>query len=704
MISFKLKQKLLGVIILVVFIVMTVSSLVLSYVIFQQNVDVTHANLEKGIRIVKAKLTETREDLSRKTAQMNRLFKVNENVKFMADFKTSFDLSMTEPACMDLASALFATASANGLQKMAIYDVNGELVAFSEKMPDGRRLTGFYYVNPEKAFKFTRVPDNGDLQKSNWESGPSVPDLACPLNRPPYTETDTKGFLGRSGGNLSLYLTVPVLMAVVNKDSDKNESRAVGHVTLSKALDQTFLEEISDLTGMLVNIFSGNTLALGQLTAYNRVEAPAPPPGDSWELEKQDPVLGTVAAGDQTFRQAVLPVYEDGGFSGAVTLMGSDETVLDNTLQVVFTLIIVYLCCLVLIVPIALFFSGRLVRSILRVTANIRDVAEGEGDLTQRIDIRSRDEIGELARYVNLFIEKLQKMIVDIAASSDALSRSVEKTREKAGEISANAADMSEVTHGVTAATGEMSGEISAIAATVGEASDNLDIVAASGEEMTATINEIAKSAERARAMSRETGEKIRIASGKVNRLGSDASEIDAFTEAINEISEQTNLLALNATIEAARAGEAGKGFAVVAGEIKDLAQQTARATRDIKLKIDNIQASSTETVAEMTRISETFGDMNDVVNEIASAIEEQSATTREISGNTATVAGGIGEVNNSISQFDNLTSDIASDMERVNQASGAMSENCTRINADTGEMAGQTRKLDELIHRFKIE
>jgi methyl-accepting chemotaxis protein len=221
---------------------------------------------------------------------------------------------------------------------------------------------------------------------------------------------------------------------------------------------------------------------------------------------------------------------------------------------------------------------------------------------------------------------------------------------------------------------------------------------------MTATINEIAKNAESARSMSAETKGKIETASAKVNQLGTDAKEIDGFTASINDISEQTNLLALNATIEAARAGEAGKGFAVVAGEIKELARQTAMATQDIKGKIETIMLSSGDTVAEMTGILKTFGDMNDVVNEIASAIEEQSATTKEIADNTATVATGINDVNANISQFDLLTTDIAKQMETVNQASAKMSENCSSINKDTEEMGTQTAMLDQLINRFKIE
>ncbi len=422
---------------------------------------------------------------------------------------------------------------------------------------------------------------------------------------PPTTSTSPTGFLGRLGDQLALSIFVPVMADDYDKETDKMKPRRFGVVVLTKLLDQAFVNQMAELTGMHVNIFAGDRLAFGDLPSY---------------------------------------------------------------------------------------------------TASLKDVAEGEGDLTKRIPITSKDEIGELSHWFNLFVEKLQIMIQDISKSSQALSRAVDVTREASRDISENSDQMLATTQTVNQSTNGMSSQISSISKVMGRSSDNLDIVASATEEMTATINEIARNAEAARIMSMETGEKIDAASAKVNQLGADAKEIDGFTASINDISEQTNLLALNATIEAARAGEAGKGFAVVAGEIKELARQTATATQDIKNKIDNIMHSSGGTVDEMASILKTFGDMNNVVNDIASAIEEQSATTKEIADNTATVATGISDVNASISQFDSLTTDIATQMETVNQSSAKMSENCTNINSDTREMGSQTGKLDNLINRFVIK
>lgn len=704
--SFKLKQKILSVILFVIFMVMIVSCLVVSYVTYGQNVAATNTNLVVGVNNIKNKIQEVRQDLFTKISQMDTVFKVSENVKFIGEFKKGYDLSMTESAFVDLANAMFATASANNIQKLAVYDAQGELVAFAEQKEDGNLLAGFYYVNPEKAFKTTRIKATDDLKKSQWETGGSISDLDSKVSQPPTNAIIPESRLIRQGDNLALSILVPVMVDDYNKQTDKMEPRRFGVVVLSKLLDKAFVTQMAELTGMHVNIFAGETLVVGDLPSYASLKKEGVPLAApvGWILEKQAAIPGVIAVDKEKYFQGLLPIYTGTDFCGAISVLTSNKTVMDNTLQLAFTMVIVYLCCLVLIIPVALFFSGTMVKSLVKVTASLKNVAEGEGDLTQRIQITSKDEIGELSHWFNLFIEKLQKMIQDISKSSQSLARSVDVTTGASRDISDTSTQMLDTTQAVTRSTHGMSSQISSISRVVGQSSDNLDIVASATEEMTATINEIAKNAESARSMSRETRGKIETASIKVNQLGMDARQIDGFTASINDISEQTNLLALNATIEAARAGEAGKGFAVVAGEIKELARQTAMATQDIKGKIDTIMLSSGDTVAEMTGILKTFGDMNDVVNEIASAIEEQSVTTKEIADNTATVATGINEVNTNISQFDTLTTDIATQMETVNQASGKMSENCTNINKDTQEMGTQTAKLDQLINRFIIK
>ncbi len=693
----KLKQKILGVILFVVLMVMVISSLVVSYKIYNQNLDATNAGLIVGANTVKSKINDSQADLIKKIHQMDSLFKVGENVKYLDKYKTKFDLSMTEPSFVDLTSALFATATVNQLDIISLYDNAGELLAFCEKQADGTRITGYFCVNPKREFRITKTEDNADLKTSQWSGRATLDELISPLNRP--TDVKTSASLKKMDKALALAIEVPL-----SKEKKKGpEPRGV--VVLSRELGKGFARQMAEVTGLHVNIFAGNELACGNMPGYAKLTDGLMPESapDAWTLNTQEVLPGQVESQGISYFIGLIPVFDQTNPVGALALLTSGKTVRDNTLHVVYTLLVVYLCCIVLIIPVAFFFSRSMVQSILQVTASLKDVAQGEGDLTKRIEITSHDEIGELSKWFNMFIEKLQTMIVDISASSQALSQAVDVARNETGAISKGSDKMAEITRAVTQSTAEMSSKISGFSQVVNTASDNLEIVATSTDEMTATINEIARNAESARAMSHETGNKIHLAQDKVHQLGMEAQAINAFTESISDISEQTNLLALNATIEAARAGEAGKGFAVVAGEIKALANQTAVATGDIKQKIASILSSSSSTVNEMDAISKEFGNMNDLVNEIAAAIEEQTAVTKEISSTTASVASGISEVSSNIALFDQRTKEIATEMDEVSRATATMSENCTRIEADTVGMTEETGKLDKLINRFVI-
>jgi len=340
---------------------------------------------------------------------------------------------------------------------------------------------------------------------------------------------------------------------------------------------------------------------------------------------------------------------------------------------------------------------------IKRVVDGLKDMAQGEGDLTRRLRIKDMDEIGVLAAWFNVFVEKLQDLIKDIASTSVTLSSSSDELSKLSGDMTKGAHGLSQNSNSVAAASEEMTTNMNSVASAMEEASSNVSIVASSTEQMSFTINEIATNSERARGISDKAVVQVEGATKRVKELGEAAREIDKVTETITDISDQTNLLALNATIEAARAGEHGKGFAVVANEIKELAKQTSEATLDIKNKISGIQQSTSDTVFSIDQISMVIREIENIVSTIASSIEEQSATTKEIATNVAQASIGLGEVNQNVAQSSYVSAEISREIANVNITAGKMTDSSSRVNVNADDLSGLAHKLRELVDRFKV-
>lgn len=367
------------------------------------------------------------------------------------------------------------------------------------------------------------------------------------------------------------------------------------------------------------------------------------------------------------------------------------------------SIVVIGLVGMVVIVVIALFLTGMIVTPVKNVVANLTELSQGEGDLTTRLEVRSGDEIGELAMRFNQFVDKLQEMIKDITAGVATLSSSSTELSAISEQLSSNAGTTSGNANAVSAAVEEMSTNLNSVSAAMEESATNTNMVASASEEMSSTIDEIAQNAESARSISGKAVGQSQVASEKMKTLGEAAQKISQVTESITEISEQTNLLALNATIEAARAGEAGKGFAVVANEIKDLAKQTAESTLSIRTQIDGIQKSTDETVVEIQGVSSIITEINDINSTIAAAIEQQSAATREISINISQASQGIDEVNENVAQSSTAAEDVTREIAMVNSSTEEMNVGSSHVKDSAEELSNLAESLNEMVSRFKV-
>ncbi|MGD9947755.1 MAG: methyl-accepting chemotaxis protein [Desulfobulbus sp.] len=389
------------------------------------------------------------------------------------------------------------------------------------------------------------------------------------------------------------------------------------------------------------------------------------------------------------------------GWSIAVTQDESEFLAASNSIRN--SILLVTMVAMVFVCGVVLVFSRSITLPLKQAVAGLQDIAQGEGDLTMRLQVNSRDEIGELAHWFNTFIEKLQGIIGEIASNTRSIDASSQDLSKIATDLSSSSEDTSHRAESVAAAAEEMTTNLNNVAAAMEQSTTNTSMVASAAEEMTATIGEIAHNAEEAHSISLAAVEQAGTTSVRMAELGKAAQAIGKVTEAITEISEQTNLLALNATIEAARAGEAGKGFAVVANEIKELAKQTATATQDIKKQIEEVQGTTATTVQEINHISEVINNVNEIVSIISTAVAEQSAATQEIADNIAQASQGMGEVNENVSQSSVVAASITQDIATVNAASSEISGSSHEVKNSADDLQRLAATLKSIVDNFKI-
>ncbi len=392
-------------------------------------------------------------------------------------------------------------------------------------------------------------------------------------------------------------------------------------------------------------------------------------------VEGSETVQRTVEGEDGNTVYVAAPIRVGAGQDWAVLVEIPESAILADAHQLRTTILIGALLTLVLLAGATFVVARRVVAPLDALRSRMEEIADGDGDLTARVDESRNDEIGRLGAAFNRFVIKVADTVTGIGRASGSL---VELSAGMSG-VSGRLADSIEQ-------TSSQAQQVSAVAEQV---SRNVQTVAAGAEEMGASIREISSNAAEAARIAGEAVTVAQTTKDTVAKLGESSKGIEDVLKVITGIAEQTNLLALNATIEAARAGEAGKGFAVVATEVKDLAQETAKATEDIARRIEAIQGDTASAVAAIDRIDEVVSKISDYQTTIASAVEEQTATTSEMSRGVTEAAQGTGSIADAVVTVSNVSAETEGEAAQARSAAEGVAE--------------ITAELSRLVAQFKV-
>ena len=341
-----------------------------------------------------------------------------------------------------------------------------------------------------------------------------------------------------------------------------------------------------------------------------------------------------------------------------------------------------------------------LVKPIETIVGNLSMMAAGRYDFdvygTQRTD-----EVGDIARTALVFKEnalraqRLEAEQAEARKAHDARARTIEDLARNfdasvgtaLNTVSSNSTQLNSTAQMLSANSQQTSRQASLVAGTAEEASGSVQTVASAAEELTSSIQEIARQVSQSTNISQMARDEAGQTNEIVVGLAESSAKIGEVVNLINDIASQTNLLALNATIEAARAGEAGKGFAVVAGEVKSLANQTARATDEISSQIGNVQQRTQAAVAAIGGIVNRIHEIHQIADAIAAAVEEQSAATSEIARN--------------IQQASESTRHISSTIVDVTQAAAETGSASAQVLSSAQALAKEAEHLKQVVNGF---
>jgi len=328
-------------------------------------------------------------------------------------------------------------------------------------------------------------------------------------------------------------------------------------------------------------------------------------------------------------------------------------------------------------------------RPLQRITDRLQNIAEGDGDLTIRLDASSRDELGALAGHVNQFMEKLQRVIAEVKQNTREVSVSAEALLQVSATSQHAADGQCQAITMVVTAVNELSAAIQEVARNTSDSARNSQAARATTDE---GQNRIQLAVSQVQSLSERVAQTV----DTMTTLAEEAKQVTSVVDVIRGVAEQTNLLALNAAIEAARAGEQGRGFAVVADEVRTLASRTQQSTQDIQSMLEQLQVDVQQAVASMNASANMTIDAVMTANQAGEALIGIGAAVRQISDMTLQVASAVEEQSS-------VTSEIDKNLVQINSLAMSTLEDASRTASESQRLNSLSGTLQNLLAQFRV-
>ncbi len=434
-----------------------------------------------------------------------------------------------------------------------------------------------------------------------------------------------------------------------------------------------------------------------------------------------DPALSETLWGNKDgldFTGKKMEGYKTGDFYGAMVLTYKLDALSPTLVKDLIINNILYFLIYLTGIVIIIFLIKKALKPLDYVALALDEMSKGEGDLTQKIDIKTHDEVGNVAGLFNQLIDQLRNMIKTVISASDHIAQSSIEMTNSSGSLASVAQDQAASIEETSSAMEEIKATIDSVFDTTkaqsARASDNKVLM----EFLSESINQINKTAQSASRMADDTykyaidGEQVlgQTVEG-MKEINESSSRITDFVGIINDISDQINLLSLNASIEAARAGDHGKGFAVVAEEIAKLAEQTAGSTGEIRKLITE---SNNKVEMGSQLVSKTAESLRLIIGNVkktAELMEQIAKSSVELDENSKKAAGNAKEVNRMSEEISTMmqeqsvsSNEIIKAIDRINEVTQSVASGSEELAASSEELSSQSELLNNLVKKFKIE